>query len=161
MEDTNISWADHTFNPWIGCTRVSQDCVNCYAETMMDHRYHRVKWGPGEARQLTSKANWRKPPAWNRDAARTGKRVKDALRAALETGVVSPAHIELLREFRGSPALEEAARKCMVGTCHTQCMMPPPGSRFRCAPRRRSWRRPPFKKPLFRSPQASAPRFIL
>ena len=76
MENSKISWTDHTFNPWIGCSRVSQGCVNCYAENMMDHRYHRAKWGPGQARQLTSDANWKKPLAWNRVAAAIGRRFK-------------------------------------------------------------------------------------
>ncbi len=30
-ENTRIEWADHTFNPWMGCTRVSPACDNCYA----------------------------------------------------------------------------------------------------------------------------------
>lgn len=25
-------WTDHTFNPWIGCTKVSDGCKFCYAE---------------------------------------------------------------------------------------------------------------------------------
>ncbi|MCK5018316.1 MAG: DUF5131 family protein [Candidatus Peribacteraceae bacterium] len=29
--ETKINWADHTFNPWIGCDRVSDGCKNCYA----------------------------------------------------------------------------------------------------------------------------------
>lgn len=65
-EFTTISWTDHTFNPWIGCTKVSDACINCYAEAMMDHRYHRVDWG-GE-RKLTSAANWRLPIRWNKSA---------------------------------------------------------------------------------------------
>ena len=44
-ENTKIEWADHTFNPWMGCTRVSPACDNCYAADMMDARYGRVKWG--------------------------------------------------------------------------------------------------------------------
>ncbi len=28
-EHTRIEWVDHTFNPWIGCTRVSPACDNC------------------------------------------------------------------------------------------------------------------------------------
>lgn len=32
MENSNISWTDHTFNPWIGCSKVSPGCTNCYAE---------------------------------------------------------------------------------------------------------------------------------
>ena len=30
--DSKIEWCDHTFNPWIGCTKVSPGCANCYAE---------------------------------------------------------------------------------------------------------------------------------
>lgn len=45
--DTKIQWTDHTFNPWIGCTRVSPGCDHCYAEHLMDLRLGRVQWGPG------------------------------------------------------------------------------------------------------------------
>ncbi len=64
-ENTKIEWADHTFNPWMGCTRVSPACDNCYAAYMMDARYGRVKWGAGEPRVRTK--DWRKPIKWNRD----------------------------------------------------------------------------------------------
>jgi hypothetical protein len=57
-ENSKIEWTDHTFNPWIGCTKVSPACDPCYAETLAK-RYGWVKWGPGEARKLTSAANWR------------------------------------------------------------------------------------------------------
>jgi len=72
-EGTAIEWATHTFNPWIGCTKVSPACANCYAETYA-HRYGRAEWGKGNPRSLTSEANWRKPLAWNRKAERTGIR---------------------------------------------------------------------------------------
>ena len=68
-ENSKIEWTDHTFNPWIGCTKVSPACDGCYAEAMMDHRYGRVRWGAGEDRQRTGTANWRKPLAWNKEAA--------------------------------------------------------------------------------------------
>ncbi len=71
-ENSKIEWTDHTFNPWIGCTKVSPACDGCYAEAMMDLRYGRVKWG-GE-RVRTSKANWRKPVAWNKQAEADGTR---------------------------------------------------------------------------------------
>ncbi|HKR17622.1 DUF5131 family protein [Rhizorhapis sp.] len=71
---TKIEWADATFNPWIGCTEVSPACDNCYARGMMDERYRRVTWGPGEDRVRTSKRNWAKPRKWNREAAITGMR---------------------------------------------------------------------------------------
>ena len=64
-ENTKIEWADHTFNPWMGCTRVSPACDNCYAADMMDTRYGRVRWGAGEPRVRTK--DWSKPRKWNRD----------------------------------------------------------------------------------------------
>ena len=73
-ENTTISWASHTFNPWIGCQKVSDGCSSCYAEALMDTRFGKVQWGPDGERKLTSDANWRKPLAWNRKAAAAGER---------------------------------------------------------------------------------------
>lgn len=75
-ENSAIEWTDHTFNPWIGCTKVSDGCKHCYAETLMDKRYGRVKWGPQGTRIRTSAANWRKPLAWNKQAEREGRRFR-------------------------------------------------------------------------------------
>ena len=65
MKNSNIEWTDHTFNPWIGCTKVSPGCDHCYAEARMDKRLHKVQWGPGNPRQRTSEKYWEDPPAWN------------------------------------------------------------------------------------------------
>lgn len=77
-DQTLISWADMTFNPWVGCTRVSPACDGCYAAHLMETRMGRVKWGgPGVGsgtRERTSAANWRKPIAWNKKAAADGRR---------------------------------------------------------------------------------------
>lgn len=73
-ENSKIEWTDHTFNPWIGCAKVSAGCAHCYAEAMMDTQYGKVQWGEGGTRLRTSAANWKKPEKWNRDAARDGVR---------------------------------------------------------------------------------------
>lgn len=80
-EVTKIEWCDHTFNPWIGCTKVSVGpkgaCESCYAEAMMADRYHRVVWGrAGEegTRARTSEAYWKTPLRWDRKAATDGRR---------------------------------------------------------------------------------------
>lgn len=65
-QDTNIEWCDMTFNPWIGCTKVSEGCAHCYAETRMDKRLHVVEWGPGKPRKRTSAKNWEAVRKWNR-----------------------------------------------------------------------------------------------
>lgn len=74
MEFSKIEWTDHTFNPWIGCSKISLACENCYAQVQQDQRFARVKWGPGEARSRTSPGNWRKPLKWNREAEAAGTR---------------------------------------------------------------------------------------
>jgi len=67
-DKTGISWTDHTFNPWWGCTAIAPGCDNCYAAAL-DKRtggnYFDVKVAP----RRTSSKNWRKPIFWNREAA--------------------------------------------------------------------------------------------
>ena len=58
----------YTFNPWIGCQKVSPGCDNCYAEAMMDKRWGKVQWGPHGERKRTSEANWKQPYKWARNA---------------------------------------------------------------------------------------------
>jgi protein gp37 len=71
-EGTGISWADLTFNGWIGCQKTgSPACEHCYAEVLATQRLG-VEWGPHGARRLTSDGNWAKPPRWNRIAAEAG-----------------------------------------------------------------------------------------
>lgn len=73
---TGIEWTDHTFNPWIGCTKVSPGCANCYAKMRDDrHMLGPVShWGPGAPRHVTNAANWRQPVWWANDARKTGIR---------------------------------------------------------------------------------------
>jgi protein gp37 len=72
-ENSKIEWTDHTFNPWIGCVKVSAGCKNCYAEAL-DNRWGNDRWGPGSKRERTSESNWRKPLAWNKKARAKGRR---------------------------------------------------------------------------------------
>lgn len=65
-EHTAISWCDSTFNPWIGCTKVSPACDHCYAARQDAFR----KWTPegwGGPRRRTSAALWRQPLLWERE----------------------------------------------------------------------------------------------
>jgi protein gp37 len=70
VENTKIAWADNTFNPWVGCTKVSPGCVNCYAERQQARWGN--KWGPGVPRKRTSEAYWKKPIKWDNDARANG-----------------------------------------------------------------------------------------
>ena len=75
-EATKIEWCDHTFNPWIGCTKVSPACDHCYAETLMALRYKRVGWGAGQPRKRTSTATWNQVLKWDRAWRARGQRGK-------------------------------------------------------------------------------------
>jgi protein gp37 len=84
MGQTAISWTatalpdgtvlpGYSFNPWIGCTKVSQGCKLCYAETQNKHyNWNPEGWGPGVPRKRTSEANWKKPIQWAKQAAKDG-----------------------------------------------------------------------------------------
>lgn len=74
-EGTGISWADLTFNPWIGCTKVSPACDNCYAETLATNRLG-VAWGPHADRRRSAASTWAKPRRWNRIAAAAGVQLR-------------------------------------------------------------------------------------
>lgn len=74
-EKSNIAWCDSTFNPVIGCTEVSPACDNCYARTFVSGRMGKPELWKGE-RYRTSAANWRKPLAWDRKAAKLGVRYR-------------------------------------------------------------------------------------
>ena len=50
---TGIAWTDHTFNPWIGCARVSPGCEHCYAEAFAK-RTGMAEWGKHADRRVTS-----------------------------------------------------------------------------------------------------------
>jgi protein gp37 len=75
-ENSSIEWCDHTFNPWIGCTKISEGCKFCYAEALMDNRYKKVQWGPQGRRVLTSEANWKQPYKWQKQAKELNTRHK-------------------------------------------------------------------------------------
>jgi protein gp37 len=106
-ENSKIEWTDHTFNPWIGCQKVSPGCDRCYAEAMMDHRYGRVKWGPHGERVRTSIANWRKPKQWARAAVGERPRVFCAsLADVFDNKAPAGARGDLFDLIRATPELD-------------------------------------------------------
>lgn len=107
-ENSAIEWTDHTFNPWIGCTKVGPGCDHCYAEALSTARLG-VAWGPGAPRRHTAASTWKNPRAWNRRALATGKRerVFCASLADVFDNEVDPAwRAELFALIRETPALD-------------------------------------------------------
>lgn len=70
---TGISWADHTFNPWWGCEKVSPACAHCYAETFSKRIGLKV-WGPESERRFFGPHHWNEPLRWNKAAEKAGVR---------------------------------------------------------------------------------------
>jgi protein gp37 len=74
-----------TFNPWVGCEKISPACKHCYAEawskrvgyTKSGSRRLAI-WGPAATtpRVRTSAENWKRPRRWNRIAGDLGVRFK-------------------------------------------------------------------------------------
>jgi protein gp37 len=72
-DKTNISWTHHTFNPWWGCWKISDECTHCYAEAF-DHRLGGDHWQRTGPRKFFSDAHWREPLALNAKAKKAGER---------------------------------------------------------------------------------------
>jgi protein gp37 len=117
-ENSGIQWTHHTFNPWVGCQRVSPGCENCYAEAY-DKRVggalvdgtKQLRWGPKAPRVRTSAANWKKPLQWNKRAQLAGVRER-VFCASLADVFELNEHIEpnwrleLFSIIRQTPALD-------------------------------------------------------
>lgn len=73
-ENTEISWCHHTFNPWSGCTKVSEACDICYAEVNYSVKMRGVKWGKFGNRIIKAESGWKEPLKWNRIAEAIGER---------------------------------------------------------------------------------------
>lgn len=71
-ENSGISWTDNTFNPWIGCTKISPACDFCYAETW-DEKFGGERWGAKAARTRTNAKNWNRVRRWNRLAGEANR----------------------------------------------------------------------------------------
>lgn len=74
---TGISWTDHTFNPWWGCTEVdgSPACERCYAKAWALRTGWDV-WGDDKPRRFFGDKHWNDPRLWNAAAKRDGVRRK-------------------------------------------------------------------------------------
>lgn len=68
MKNTVISWAHHTINWWTGCTKVSAECRNCYAESI------EKRAGKNFALRKPTAYAFQAARRYNEDAGLAGKR---------------------------------------------------------------------------------------
>lgn len=70
-KDTAISWTDHTGGPFLGCTKVSAGCANCYAAALAESSspvsFGRIIRKAYKAAGLT---DWESRPIWGDNAPR-------------------------------------------------------------------------------------------
>lgn len=108
--ESNIEWTDSTWNPWIGCTKVSAGCKNCYAEKQDGFRKWTPEgWGAGKPRKRTSAAKWKEPIKWNRDAEAAGIRQRvfcASLADVFDAEVDDAWRVDLFEVVRQTPWLD-------------------------------------------------------
>ncbi len=57
---TKISWADESWSPIIGCSKISAGCANCYAERMANRQVHMedARGGPYKYGTIIANGKW-------------------------------------------------------------------------------------------------------
>lgn len=66
-KQTIITWTQHSWNPWRGCTKISPGCTNCYMFTAQE------RYGQDPSKVLRTKT-WGEPRRWQKDAATDGRK---------------------------------------------------------------------------------------
>jgi protein gp37 len=125
-ERTAISWSDSTFNPWIGCTRVSPACEDCYAERDNKRRKWTKGWGPGVPRHRTTRSYWNGALTWDHKAKETGYRPRifcASLADVFDNEVPPEWRDDLWRLIRGTPNLRWMLLTKRIGNAPK--MLPP------------------------------------
>ena len=105
-ETTSISWCDATWNPWIGCTKISPACDHCYAARDNERRKWVSGWGSGVPRHRTK--TWGDPIKWNKKAALTGYRPRvfcASLADIFDNEVSDEWRSDLFQLWRNTPLL--------------------------------------------------------
>lgn len=62
-ETTKIAWSHRTFNPWMGCAKVSPGCDNCYMFRDMP------RYGRDPSEVVRTKGPWKNVLKWDREQA--------------------------------------------------------------------------------------------
>lgn len=104
-ENTKIEWCDATFNPWVGCQKVSPGCDHCYAEGWAK-RSGQVNWGAHGIRKRTSETNWRKPLQWAKAAIGRPRVFCASLADVFDNKAPAGARADLFALIRSTPQLD-------------------------------------------------------
>lgn len=67
-----IQWTHHTYNPWMGCRKVCEECDLCYIVHQTPLRVRGIVHG--SERHRCADSTLKQPYAWNRAAEKAGER---------------------------------------------------------------------------------------
>ena len=70
-ENSKIEWCHHTFNPWWGCSKVSEGCRNCYADALANRYGKHELW---QGKREKKKGPWLDIRRWDKKARERGVR---------------------------------------------------------------------------------------
>lgn len=109
MGVTSIEWVHYTFNLVWGCTRVSEACRFCYAETW-SRRLGLDIWGVDKPRRTFGDGYWTQPLGWNTAAAKAGERRRVFCSSMADVfedhPTVDEERVKLWPLIRATPSLE-------------------------------------------------------
>ena len=71
-ENSKIGWTDHTINFWMGCTKVSEECRNCYIKGVLGRMSKTSEPFGGPKR--TAESTWKKAWTLNQTAIKANRR---------------------------------------------------------------------------------------
>lgn len=75
QQESGISWAHYTFNPWWGCEKISPACAACYAEAW-SNRCGLDLFGPGKPAHTFGARHWGQVHLWDSRAERMKTRFR-------------------------------------------------------------------------------------
>ncbi len=119
-ENSKIEWCHHTFNPWVGCERISPACDHCYAAGWARRTGQSRLW-EGERRRTTP-ANWALPLKWDKQAGAEGRRVRvfcASLADVFDNGVDPLWRVDLFRLIEQTPNLDWLLLTKRIGNART------------------------------------------
>lgn len=121
-EWSKIEWTDHTFNPWVGCEKISSACDHCYAEAWAKRAGSPELWNG--SRRRTTAANWRGPVKWNLEAAKRGVRLRvfcASLADVFDNAVPAEWRSDLFKLIEATPNLDWLLLTKRIGNVKKLC----------------------------------------
>jgi protein gp37 len=123
VTNSKIEWCDHTFNPWVGCTKISPACDHCYAESWAKRAGRADLW-TGSMPKRTTASNWKLPLKWNAAAQADGRRYRvfcASLADVFDNHVPAQWRSDLFKLIEATPNLDWLLLTKRIGNVKNLC----------------------------------------